>query len=243
MYSQKKTKVFGFVGTDHLRTKIITNDETLEQVSQFTYLGCSISYQFSSDAEFKLEKFLQLIGTIKKTIFRRVRTETILKINNTLVLPTFLYGSENSPLTALQRRRIEAAEMKLLRPLAGYTLYDHKTNESVSRELQAECILDEIDEYRRNWLLHLQGMPPNGIPLKSYHYRPQGRRTFGRPKNVGESSCNSGDETDQRVKSLMFMMMMSLGMRYTSTLETRDIYKLLFGSSEVKELQPFRGKR
>jgi len=40
----KKTKVFGFVGMDHLRTKIIINDETLEQVSQFTYLGCNVSY-------------------------------------------------------------------------------------------------------------------------------------------------------------------------------------------------------
>jgi len=48
----KKTKVFGFVGTDHVRTKIIINDETPEQVSQFTYLGCSISYQFSNDVEF-----------------------------------------------------------------------------------------------------------------------------------------------------------------------------------------------
>jgi len=38
----KKTKVFSFVGKDHLRTKLIINDETLEQVSQFTYLGCSI---------------------------------------------------------------------------------------------------------------------------------------------------------------------------------------------------------
>ena len=62
----KKMKVFGFVGTDHLRTKIIINDETLEQVSQFTYLGCSISYQFSNDVEFKLAKFLLLIGTIKE---------------------------------------------------------------------------------------------------------------------------------------------------------------------------------
>ena len=76
----KKTKVFGFGGTDHLRTKIIINDETLEQVRQFTYLGCSISYQFSNDVEFKLAKFLQLIGTIKRTIFRKVRTETILKM-------------------------------------------------------------------------------------------------------------------------------------------------------------------
>jgi len=48
-------------------------------------------------------------------------------------------------------------------------------------ELQTECILDKIDEYRRNWLLHLRRMPLNRIPLKSYHYRPQGRRTIGRP--------------------------------------------------------------
>jgi hypothetical protein len=52
--------------------------------------------------------------------------ETILKIYNTLVLPTFLYGSENWTLTASKRRRIEAAEMQLLGPLAGYTLHDHK---------------------------------------------------------------------------------------------------------------------
>jgi len=158
------------------------NDETLEKVSQFTYLGCSISYQFSNNVEFKLAKFLQLNSNIKKTIFRKVRTESILKINNTLVLPTFLYGSENWTLTALQRRRIEAAEIKLLRPLSGYTLYDHKTNDSVRRELQTECILDRIDRYRRYWLLHLQRMPLNHIHLKSYHYRPQGRRTIGRPK-------------------------------------------------------------
>jgi len=36
-------------------------------------------------------------------------------------------------------------------------------------------------EYRRNWLLHSQRMPQTK-PLKSYHYRPQGRRTIGRPK-------------------------------------------------------------
>jgi len=111
-----------------------------------------------------------------------VRTETILKINNTLVTPTFLYGSENWTLTTLQRRRIEAAEMKLLRPLAGYTLYAHKTNDYIRRELRITGVLNKIDEYRPNRLLHLQRMPQSGIPLKSYHYRPQGRRTIGRPK-------------------------------------------------------------
>ena len=145
----KKMKVFGFVGA-----KIIINGETLEQVSQFTYLGCSISYQFSNDVESKLAKFLQLIGTIKRTIFGKVRAETILKIYNTLVLPKFLYGSE----TALQRRRTEAAEMKLLRPLTGYTFYNHKTNDYIRRELQITGILDKTNKYRRNWFQHLQRM-------------------------------------------------------------------------------------
>ena len=115
------------------------NDEILEQVIQITYLGFSISYHFSNDIESKLAKFLQLVGTIKRTIFRIVRTETILKIYSTLVLRTFLYGSEN----LTQRRRIEAAEMKLLRPLAGHTLYDHKTNDYyVIRELQIKYIFN-----------------------------------------------------------------------------------------------------
>ena len=140
-----KRKVFVSFGADHLRTKFIINDETLEQVSQFTYLGCSISYQFTylgcsisyqffNDVEFKLTKFLQLIRTIERTSFKKVRKKTVLKIYKTLVLPIFLYGSENWTLIALQRRRIEAAEMKLLRPLAGYTLYDHKTNDYIRRE-------------------------------------------------------------------------------------------------------------
>ena len=111
-----------------------------------------------------------------------MRTENIFKIYNTLALPTFLYGSENLTLTASQRRRIEAVEMKLLRPLAGYTLYDHKTNDYIRRELRITGILDKIDKYRRNWFQHLQRMPQNRIPLKSYRYRPQGRRTIGRTK-------------------------------------------------------------
>ena len=50
-------------------TVIIIKEETLKQVRQFTYLDCSISYQFSNDVEYKLAKFLQLIGTINWNYF------------------------------------------------------------------------------------------------------------------------------------------------------------------------------
>ena len=104
---------------------------------------------------------------------------------------------------------IVAAEMKLLRPLAGHTLYDHKTNNSIRKELRITSILDKIDEYRKKWLLHIQRVPQNRIPLKSYNYRPQGRNQLDDLKNVGQSNYNPGDGTDQRVQSLVFMMMMT----------------------------------
>jgi len=87
--------------------------------------------------------------------------ETILKIYNTLVSPKCLYGSENWTLTASQRQRIEATGMKLLRPLAGYNLYDHKTNDYIRCELQITGILDKTDEYRWSWFQHLQRMSQN----------------------------------------------------------------------------------
>jgi len=70
-------------------------------------------------------------------------------------------GQKTGLLTALQRQRNEAAEMKFLRPLAGYTLYDHKRKDYISREVRITGILVKIDEYRRNWLLRLQRMTQN----------------------------------------------------------------------------------
>ena len=101
-------------------------------------------------------------------MIKKVGIEKVLKLYNTLIVPTFLYGSENWTLTAAQRRRIEAAGIKLLRPVAGYTLYDHKTNNSIRQELQITSILDKLDEYRRNWLLHLKRKPkknPNAFKI------------------------------------------------------------------------------
>jgi hypothetical protein len=47
---------------------------------------------------------------------------------------------------SLTETQNEAAELKLLRPLTGYALFDHKTNDSIHRELQTDCILDKTTE-------------------------------------------------------------------------------------------------
>jgi hypothetical protein len=61
-------------------------------------------------------------------------------------------------------------EMKGKLSLTGYLYPKEKSTVSSTHE------------YRRNWFLHLQRMPQHRIPLKSYHYSPQGKRTAWRPK-------------------------------------------------------------
>ena len=83
-----------------------------------------------------------------------------------------------------------------------------KTNDSIRRELNITCVLDKIDEYRLNWLLHLQSChKTESLWNHTTTDNKEGEQLEDR-RNVGESSCNSGDGTDQRVQSLMFMMMM-----------------------------------
>ncbi|PSN57896.1 hypothetical protein C0J52_00215 [Blattella germanica] len=67
-----------------------------------------------------------------------------------MAIPILLYGSETQTLTSNQLRRIEAAEMKLLRPLARYTLYDHKRNADIRTKLNMAPLLDIIKNYRNN---------------------------------------------------------------------------------------------
>ncbi|PSN31081.1 hypothetical protein C0J52_25365 [Blattella germanica] len=99
-----------------------------------------------------------------------------------MAIPILLYGSETWTLTSNQLRRIEAAEMKLLRPQAGYTLYDHKRNADIRTKLNITPILDTIKNYRNNWHAHVLRMPYNRLPQRIYHYRPDGRRDIGRPR-------------------------------------------------------------
>ena len=43
-----------------------------------------------------------------------------------MAVPVLMYGSENWSLNRSDKRKIEAAEMRFLRLMAGYTLWDKK---------------------------------------------------------------------------------------------------------------------
>jgi hypothetical protein len=152
------------------------NGKIIEQVNSFSYLGCNLSHISPKDFDNKLIKFQQLIDTTKKTLLKRVRRETILKLYKTLVIRTLLYGSETWTLTTSPLKRLEGAEMRLLRPLAELTLLDHKRNKNIRKKLNIENITSIISTYRKNWYEHVTRMPPHRTPHRLLFYKPSGRR-------------------------------------------------------------------
>ena len=67
-----------------------------------------------------------------------------------MVVPVLMYGSENWSLNRSDKRRIEAAEMRFLRPTAGYTLLDKTRSSDIREQLAIFNINDGLTQYKIN---------------------------------------------------------------------------------------------
>ena len=45
-----------FTGANHIRTKLVIQDSPVEQVSDFNYLGHSITYQYDKEVESRIKQ-------------------------------------------------------------------------------------------------------------------------------------------------------------------------------------------
>jgi hypothetical protein len=61
-----------------------------------------------------------------------------------------MYGSENWSLNRSDKRKVEAAEMRFLRPMAGYTLFDKKRSSDIREQLGIFNINDKLTQYKIN---------------------------------------------------------------------------------------------
>jgi hypothetical protein len=60
--SSEKCKKMAFLGQDPVTRKIFVENKCLQQVRNFKYLGCEISYENEKDIQQKLTKFAQILG-------------------------------------------------------------------------------------------------------------------------------------------------------------------------------------
>jgi len=64
-----------------------------------------------------------------------------------------------------------------MRKTAGNNWADCKTNTEITKELHMTLVLEEIQDYTRNWLPHINRMPRNRLTRLIRNYSQKAERT------------------------------------------------------------------
>ena len=77
-------------------------------------------------------------------------------------------------------------------------------------------IIQEIKQYQKKWLQHVQRMDTNTLPKQALQYKPKGRRNIGRPRKRWRDQLHLEDQGTGNMpnpfRNMMMMMMMDTGL-------------------------------
>ena len=122
-----------------------------------------------------------ICGTFRKHL-KKTRTETQMKFYKVVARPSLLYGSETWINMQIEMTRLEAAEMRFLRSVTGYTRLDKTRSQDIRQEIEISGIQGVRLKYKQNWINHLERMDNTRLPKYALTYKPPGRRDRGRPR-------------------------------------------------------------
>ena len=109
--SSTKTKSMAMWGNHMQRVKIVINDNIIEKVTDFKYLGYCTS-EYGSDLEDKFQTYNKINGAIRRHFGKEMNKETKLRIQNITAKATLKFGSDAWVLMKREEQRLEAAQMK-----------------------------------------------------------------------------------------------------------------------------------
>ena len=170
------------------RTVDITIDgTTVEQVTEFTYLGATVTSDGRLDRELTLRigkatgAFNQLNNIWKN---KNIGLKTKMRVYRAAVTTILTYGCEVWNTTITQERRLEAFHQYCLRRILKVRFFHRVKNEEILDRASISPLLDIIRNKRLRWFGHVSRMPEERLPSYLLDWVPKhGGRTRGRPRN------------------------------------------------------------
>ena len=159
----------------------------LKQVEKFKYLGVLFTSDGRSNAELscRIGQAGAILKQLGRSVIRKAElgVKAKLSVFNSVFVPTLTYGHEIWVMTERIRSRIQAAEMRFLRAIAGVTRLDRVRNTVVRGELNVEQLLLRTERAILRWFGHVTRMSPSSrLPRRAFDAVPSGRRPLGRPR-------------------------------------------------------------
>ena len=123
------------------------NENIIEQVTDFKYLGYCIS-EYKSDFGDKLQTYNKINRAIRRHFRKQMNKETKLRIHNITAKAALKFGSGAWLLKKREEQHLETVQMKFLRHLLGITKLDKEKNQCFREKTGAQNIVKEIKQYQ-----------------------------------------------------------------------------------------------
>lgn len=201
--NRKKTKIMR-ISDEEDEVRVEIEEEVIQQVEQFTYLGVSIDKRGNQEGELndRIEKTSKLYHAMNNNFIRKreIAEKTKMMVYKTVIRPVLTYGCETWTTTLREKSRLQAMEMKILRGIKGVTRRDRWRNEEVRRQLRVESLNDYIGERQLGWWGHLQRMEINRQVRRIWEAKVETKPRRGRPHLTWMDSVKK--EVNRRRKSV-----------------------------------------
>ena len=165
---------------------IIVNNEALQQVQKFIYLGTEIHEDGKSNKEIERrsciakEKFSKIAHLLTS---KKLKISTKLRIVKCYVYSIFTYGSEAWTLSKVLESKIDATEMWCLRRIGNIKWSDRVTNDSVLQMLKTKRqLLSNIQKRKTRYFGHIKRK--KNLLTTAVEGKLEGKRPRGRPRNT-----------------------------------------------------------
>ena len=191
MAQYKKPKIMTIDATSE---PITINNDPLEEVEDFTYIGNVLSKHNEAGKAIKARLSkpraafgkLQLIWKSSKYSLR-----TKIHLYNSNVKSVLLYGSECWLIIESDVKKVEVFHNSCLCKINGMFWRNKISNKDLLKKRKCKNIGGEIKQRRTRWLGHAMRMAPNRIPKVALHWTPPGKRKRGRPRTTWRRTITS----------------------------------------------------
>lgn len=181
----EKTVIMRVGRADEGEVEILIEDVRLRNVEQFVYLGGVFTNKGGCvrEVESRIEKYGKTVRALYPIMKDRVMDIKVKKIIfDSILVPILTYGAETWSITTREEKRIEVAEMKVLRTVLGKTRRDRVRNEWVRERVGVVPVMNRIDSARLRWWGHIVRMPGERVASRRWWWRVEGVRPRGRPR-------------------------------------------------------------
>uniref|UniRef100_A0A914QT94 Reverse transcriptase domain-containing protein n=1 Tax=Panagrolaimus davidi TaxID=227884 RepID=A0A914QT94_9BILA len=166
---------------------ILLNDEEVEKVNEFIYLGQIVKWpsqpgRFNKEISRRICSGWNAFNKAKKLLIsRRIPAYLKRKYFNQCIFPAMLYGCETWCLTKTEETRLAVAQRKIERRMLNVRLLDQHSREWLRERTQLKDIVQAARERKWNYLRKLMLLPDDRWNRKLTEWIPNTRRPVGRP--------------------------------------------------------------